>query len=60
MLVDKKGILVTKDYDEFITTLDDLLENPEYSKNTGIINSNFVKENKGASVQIMEQIRRLL
>ena len=60
MLVDKKGILVTKDYDEFTTTLDDLLENPEYSKNTGVINSNFVKENKGASVQIMKQIRRLL
>ena len=60
MLVDKKGILVTKDYNEFTTTLDDLLENPEYLKNTGVINSNFVKENKGASVQIMKQIRRLL
>jgi len=59
-LVDKKGILVTKDYDEFTTTLDNLLDNSEYLKNTGVINSNFVKENKGASVQIMKQIRRLL
>jgi len=59
-LVDKNGILVIIDYNEFTTTLDDLLENPEFLKNTGIINSNFVKENKGASVQIMTHIRRLL
>ena len=59
-LVDKKGILVSKDYDEFTATLNGLLENPEYLKNTGVINSNFVKENKGASVQIMTHIRRLL
>jgi len=59
-LVAKKGILVTKNYDEFTTTLDDLLDNPDHIKNTGIINSNFVKENIGASVQIMAHIRRLL
>ena len=59
-LVAENGILVTKDYDEFTSTLDNLLENPEFLKNTGIINSNFVKENKGASVQIMTHIRRLL
>jgi len=59
-LVAENGILVIKDYDEFTTTLDNLLENPEFMKNTGIINSNFVKENKGASVQIMTHIRRLL
>jgi len=59
-LVTEKGILVTRDYDEFTTTLDNLLENPGYLKTTGIINSNFVKENKGASVQIMTHIRRLL
>ncbi len=59
-LVYKKGILVSKDYDEFTTILNELLENPEYLKNTGVINSNFVKENKGASVQIMTHIRRLL
>ena len=50
----------SKDYDEFTTTMDDLIENPEFLKNTGVINSNFVKENKGASVQIMTHIRRLL
>lgn len=59
-LVAENGILVTRDYDEFTTTLDNLLENPEYLKNTGVINANFVKENKGASVQIMAHIRRLL
>ena len=59
-LVSENGILVIRNYDEFTTTLDDFLENPEYLKNTGVINSNFVKENKGASVQIMTHIRRLL
>ena len=59
-LVAKNGILVIRDYHEFNTTIDNLLENPGFLKNTGIINSNFVKENKGASVQIMTHIRRLL
>ena len=59
-LVAENGILVTRDYDEFTTTIVKLLENPEYLKNTGVINSNFVKENKGASVQVMAHIRRLL
>ena len=59
-LVAENGILVTRDYDEFTTTLDNLLKNPEYLKNAGVINSNFVKENKGASVQVMAHIRRLL
>ena len=59
-LVAENGILVIRDYDEFTITLDNLLVNPEFLKNTGIINSNFVKENKGASVQIMTHIRRLL
>lgn len=59
-LVAENGILVIRDYDEFTITLDNLLVNPEFLKNTGIINSNFVKENKGASVQIMAHIRRLL
>jgi len=59
-LVNKKGILVSKDYDEFTTTLNDLLENPDFLNTTGVINSNFVKENKGASIQIMTHIRRLI
>ncbi|NND78657.1 MAG: 3-deoxy-D-manno-octulosonic acid transferase, partial [Maribacter sp.] len=59
-LVAKKGILVTTNYDEFTASLDALLDNPDHIKNTGTINSNFVKENIGASVQIMEHIRRLL
>ncbi|MBT8300140.1 MAG: 3-deoxy-D-manno-octulosonic acid transferase [Maribacter sp.] len=59
-LVAKKGILVTTNYDEFTASLDALLDNPDHIKNTGTINSNFVKENIGASVQIMAHIRRLL
>jgi 3-deoxy-D-manno-octulosonic-acid transferase len=59
-LVAKKGILVAKDYEEFSAILKDLLDNPDYLKNTGNINSKFVQENIGASVQIMAHIRRLL
>jgi len=59
-LVDKKGILVVSGFDEFTTTLGNLLDNPEYLKSTGVINANFVKENKGASVQIMVHIRTLI
>lgn len=59
-LVAENGILVVRGFDEFTTTLGNLLDNPEYLKNTGVINANYVKENKGASVQIMVHIRTLI
>ncbi|MCP4974796.1 MAG: 3-deoxy-D-manno-octulosonic acid transferase [Maribacter sp.] len=59
-LVDRAGILVTKSYDEFTSVLDELLGNQELLKKTGQINGNYVRENKGASVQIIAHIRTLL
>jgi len=59
-LVQKKGILVINCLEEFTTILENLLENPEHLKLTGHINAIYIIENKGASIQIIEHIRRLL
>ncbi|MGB5668142.1 MAG: glycosyltransferase N-terminal domain-containing protein [Maribacter sp.] len=59
-LVDKKGILPIKNKEDFTLIFNGLLENHELMKNTGHINSDYINENKGASIQIIEHIRRLL
>ena len=59
-LVNKKGIVVVNNSEEFNIALNRFLQNPEYLRNTGRINADFVKENKGASIQIMAYLRRLL
>jgi len=59
-LVRKTGILVVNNNEEFTSTMNNLLADNQYLKKTGLINSSFVEENKGASIQIMEHIRTLL
>lgn len=59
-MVHKKGIEVVRNKDEFKTVLNEFLDNQEHLRATGLINSNFVNENKGASVQIIDYIRKLL
>ncbi|MBD0778351.1 3-deoxy-D-manno-octulosonic acid transferase [Maribacter sp. ANRC-HE7] len=59
-LVRNKGILVIKDSAEFDTTITRLLENPDYLRETGQINADYVNGNKGASIQIMAYVRTLL
>lgn len=59
-LVDKKGILVVNNEQDFTSTVNILLDQPIYLKATGEINSNYINKNKGASIQIIEHIRRLL
>lgn len=59
-LVSRKGILVVKERGEFINYMDQLLEDSDFRINTGLINSNYITEKKGASVQIMAHLRRLL
>ena len=59
-LVHQKGILVVKGKSDFKEILDQLIEDEEFRRNTGLININYIKEKKGASIQIMTQIRRLL
>jgi len=59
-MVHKKGIKVVGNKDEFKTVLNEFLDNQEHIRATGLINSNFVNENKGASIQIIDYIRKLL
>ncbi|MGB5436859.1 MAG: glycosyltransferase N-terminal domain-containing protein, partial [Maribacter sp.] len=59
-LVNQKGILTVNNKESFHAIMSDLLDNPDYISQTGKINSDFVRKNKGASIQIMEHIRRLL
>nr|WP_281502552.1 glycosyltransferase N-terminal domain-containing protein [Arenibacter sp. F20364] len=59
-LVDKGGVLVVKSRQEFNTLANQLLGDMEYLKKTGDINSTYVSENKGASIQIMAYVRTLI
>ena len=59
-LVHQKGILVIRDQTEFKGRMDQLLQDDEFRRHTGLININYIKEKKGASIQIMTHIRTLL
>ena len=56
----KGGLLVVESKGDFTSILNRLIDEPELLKKTGQINSNYVSENKGASVQILDYIRALL
>jgi 3-deoxy-D-manno-octulosonic-acid transferase len=45
---------------EFFTLINDLQNKAEYLKSVGDINSTYISENKGASIQIMAYIRTLI
>lgn len=59
-LVNKGGVLVVKSPAEFFTLVNNLLKDEEHLKRTGDINSTYVSENKGASIQIMAYVRTLI
>jgi len=59
-LVNKGGILVVKSKMEFETIINKLSGDLKYLSKTGTINSTYVSENKGASIQIMTYIRTLI
>ncbi|MDO6517418.1 3-deoxy-D-manno-octulosonic acid transferase [Zobellia uliginosa] len=59
-LVKQKGIYPIKDQWTFGELLKKLLDNTELRKQTGQINASYISKNKGASVEIMEHIRKLL
>lgn len=59
-LVNKGGVLVVKSTKEFFTLINDLQNKTEYLKSAGDINSTYISENKGASIQIMAYIRTLI
>ena len=59
-LVHLEGILTVSDKVELQKTLDALLQNPGFRKETGTRNANYIAQNKGASVKILHQIQTLL
>ena len=59
-LVKLKGVLPVSDKVEFQKTLDGLVQNPSFRKETGTRNANYITQNKGASVKILHHIKTLL
>ncbi|NNE76656.1 MAG: 3-deoxy-D-manno-octulosonic acid transferase [Pricia sp.] len=59
-LVAQKGVLSISDAWGFGELMKKLLENPEFRKKTGTINAQYISKNKGASLQIMDHIRKLI
>jgi 3-deoxy-D-manno-octulosonic-acid transferase len=59
-LVHRKGILVVNNVPEFNKTMAQLLDDPDFRKNTGLINSDYITSKRGASIQIINYLRTLL
>ncbi|MFS4493274.1 3-deoxy-D-manno-octulosonic acid transferase [Maribacter sp. 2308TA10-17] len=59
-LVSLKGLLPICDQWSFNEQLKKILDSPKLLQEAGEINANYIAKNKGASVQIVDYIRRLL
>ncbi|MFS4455943.1 3-deoxy-D-manno-octulosonic acid transferase [Maribacter sp. 2304DJ31-5] len=59
-LVELGGVLPVQNEKEFSNTMNNLLNNTPLLQKTGGINVNYILNNKGASIQIMDHIRTLL
>ncbi len=59
-LVSSKGLLPIEDQWSFGEQVKKLLDNQELLQRTGEVNASYISKNKGASVQIIDFIRRLL
>ncbi|MEB8345828.1 3-deoxy-D-manno-octulosonic acid transferase [Flavobacteriaceae bacterium KMM 6898] len=59
-LVALKGVLPIADKMGLQTTLDGLLQNPVFRKTTGMINANYIAQNKGASLKVLDHIVSIL
>ena len=59
-LVRLGGIIPTNNEQEFSNSLKSFTENKDLRLKTGSINSEFINKNRGASIQIIEDIRTLL
>ncbi len=59
-LVHRKGIMVVNNVSEFNRYMDQLLSDPDFCKNTGLINSDYITNKRGASIQIIDYLRTLL
>lgn len=59
-LVENKGILVIKDRTGFESTMNLLVSNSNFRRGTGKINSNYIKENVGATEDVMALVKTIL
>lgn len=59
-LVNLKGIFPIKDITEFGQIADKLYLDSNFRLEAGKINANYISENRGASIQVMDHIRTLL
>jgi 3-deoxy-D-manno-octulosonic-acid transferase len=58
-LVVLKGVLTVSDRWSFGELIKKMLDNPDFRHKTGMVNASYISKNKGASVQIMDYIRKL-
>lgn len=59
-LVAKGGIISIRDAHSFNMTVNKLIENNAFRSQTGATNATYIQKNKGASIQIMSYLRKLL
>ena len=59
-LVSSKGLLVVKDRETLKEKLDHLLQDIEYRDHTGLINTTYIKHNRGATEKIFAYIQSVL
>lgn len=59
-LVRLRGIISVKDGSEFNSAVNGFLLDPESARQAGETNATYIRENKGASIQIMDRLRALL
>ncbi|WP_420602888.1 3-deoxy-D-manno-octulosonic acid transferase [Flagellimonas sp.] len=59
-LIDKKGIHVITNQLEFKNLMDRFVTDEDFKERTGEINSNYIKENLGATEQIMTHVKSIL
>ena len=59
-LVALKGVLPVADKTDLQSTLDNLVQNVGYRKETGTINSTYITQNKGASLKILQHLETVL
>lgn len=59
-LVQKKGIHVVNNLEEFKTVMERFINDPDFREKTGAINATYVKENTGATDLILSHITQLL
>ena len=59
-LVARKGVLSINNNNDFRQTLQKLIDNPKLIENAGKSNYDYIGNHKGASIQIIEFVKKLL